>query len=327
MSGSGHQRLQPGQRQLLDPPRSAGQVVALEAGGSLVDAPAVAAVAFTGSEAGGMALARRAQERPVPVPVFAEMGTVNAAVLTPAGAAALDEVAAGFVGSFTLGSGQFCTKPGLLLAPRGAGAPEAVARALRSAAPEPVLLTEAIAASAVRGVEELRRAGATVVAQVPGPGSGWSADATVLTAPPAALRPGSRLLEECFGPVALVVEYDDLAGLLTTLGALPGALAASVFPADDDPDLGALLAALTPKVGRVAIGSWPTGVACTWAQQHGGPWPATTRPDATSVGAAALDRFTRPVAYQGVPDAHLPPPVQAANPWSVPRRENGGPVR
>ncbi len=88
----------------------------------------------------------------------------------------------------------------------------------------------------------------------------------------------------------------------------------------DDPDTAGAVTALVPLVGRVTVDEWPTGVAWTWAQQHGGPWPATTAPTATSVGAAALDRFTRPVAFQGVPDAVLPPALQKANPWDVPRR-------
>jgi NADP-dependent aldehyde dehydrogenase len=91
----------------------------------------------------------------------------------------------------------------------------------------------------------------------------------------------------------------------------------------DDPETPGLLARLTRLAGRVAVDDWPTGVAWTWAQQHGGPWPATSAPTATSVGAAALDRFTRPVAYQSAPDAALPPALQEANPWSLPRRVDG----
>jgi NADP-dependent aldehyde dehydrogenase len=298
-------------------------VAGYEAGTDIVTADETAAVAFTGSERGGMALWRLANQRERVIPVFAEMGTVNPAVVTPIASRDIDEIAAGFVGSFTLGSGQFCTKPGLLFAPRGCQAPAAVASALRAAAPAATMLTGAIATAVARGVEELLQVGASVVAQVAGSGAGWSADTTVLSTSLEALQPGSRLLEECFGPVALVVEYDDLATLHETLAVLPGALAASVFAADDDPDLPPLLASLSARVGRVAVNNWPTGVAYTWAQQHGGPWPATTQPAATSVGAAALGRFVRPVAWQNVPDAALPPALQTANPWGIPRRENG----
>lgn len=301
-------------------------VVGVPAATELVLADEVCAVAFTGSETIGMSLWRKAATREVPVPVYAEMGTVNPVVVTPAAATGdPTALAEGFVASYLLGAGQFCTKPGLLLVPAGSGLTDAVAAAVVAAEPSPTLLTRSIATNAERGVGELLRAGASLVAQVRGPGQGWSADAALLTAPLSALTEGSRLLAECFGPVALVVEYDDVAALQGTIGHLQGALAAAVFAADDDPDLGPLLAALARKAGRVTVGNWPTGVPATWAQQHGGPWPATTQPTATSVGAAALDRFVRPVAFQNVPDAHLPPPLQRANPWGVPRRVDGHP--
>lgn len=292
------------------------------AGVDLVAHAGVAAVGFTGSQAGGLALWRAAQQRPVAIPVYAEMGTVNPVVVTRSAAADIDAIAAGFVASFTLGSGQFCTKPGLLLVPAGSGGAAAVGRALTAAAPEPVMLTEQIAAQVHAGIEELRAAGAEVVVDVPS-AAAWGAPAAVLSAPAAALRPGSRLLEECFGAVALVVEYADDAGLAQVLGRLQGCLAAGVFATDDDPDGAAYLRLLEPLAGRLLVNGWPTGVAVGWAQQHGGPWPATSDPTATSVGAAALDRFVRPVAYQSVPDAWLPPEAQRAGGWPVPRRVDG----
>ena len=146
----------------------------------------------------------------------------------------------------------------------------------------------------------------------------------MLAVPAADLKPGSRLLEECFGPVAVVAEYADRRELAEVLGALQGALAASVMSAGrEDPETAGLVAALAPLVGRVAVDDWPTGVAFTWAQQHGGPWPATTVPSATSVGAAALDRFTRPVTWQSTPAEALPPALRDDNPWRVPRRVDG----
>ncbi|MDN5382558.1 aldehyde dehydrogenase family protein [Streptomyces sp. LB8] len=297
-----------------------------EAGLALVDAPEVTAVAFTGSQAGGMALVERAARRPVPVPVFAEMGTVNPAVLTPA-AAADDEVlrtaASGFVASFTLGQGQFCTKPGLLLAPRGSGAADAVAGALAGTEPG-WLLTENIASAYRTGLADLEAAGARPVASVAAHPEGFAAAPTLLTAPAEALVPGSRLLEECFGPVALVVEYDDTEQLRALLARLQPSLAAAVASAGEtDPDLPWLVPLLSRRAGRVVVDGWPTGVVTTWAQQHGGPWPATSRPEATSVGAAALDRFTRPVAFQNVPPSALPDALRDDNPWRLPRRIDG----
>lgn len=295
-----------------------------QVGVDLVQAPEITAVAFTGSQAGGLALWRIANERDVVIPVYAEMGTVNPVVVTAAGARDMDTVARGLVGSFTLGSGQFCTKPGLLLAPAGSGAAAAVARALHEAGPAPVMLTEAIAAGVTAGIDAMVAAGAEIVGEVPASEPGWAAPAAVLTASAEALVPGSRLLEETFGAVALVVEYDGAEQLAEIVGRLQSSLAASVFTgAADDPQAADTIALLSGKVGRVAVDEWPTGVAFTWAQQHGGPWPATSAPAATSVGAHGLNRFVRPVAYQSAHDSWLPPEARAANPWGLPRRVNG----
>lgn len=286
------------------------------AGERLVRSPHTAAVAFTGSQRGGLALWRLANERDVVIPVFAEMGTVNPVVVTPA--ARVEDVVSGFVESFTRGTGQYCTKPGLLFVPAGSGVASVVASAL-SSVPQAWLLTESIAAAAVAGVESLVAAGGEVVGQVPGPSAGWGAPTTVLSVPISSLRRGSRLLEECFGPVALVAEYADRESLSRALDSMQGALAASVMAGESDPDVPWLVSRLSGLVGRVAVDEWPTGVAVSGAQHHGGPWPATTQPAATSVGAAALSRFTRPVAYQNVPDSALPPALRADNPWRLPR--------
>lgn len=298
-------------------------VFGYETGTALVQHPAMTAVAFTGSQAGGMSLWKLANQREVAVPVYAEMGTVNPVVITPAAGQDITPIAHGFVQSFTMGSGQFCTKPGLLLAPRGSGAVAAVAGALDELSPEPIMLTRGIAESVTRGVAELEDAGATVQARTaPIPG-GWSSPAVLLSASVDLLERGSLVLEECFGPVAVVVEYDDLQEALAAVDRLQGALAASIMIAEDDPDAAAVLSRLERKVGRVIVNDWPTGVAFTWAQVHGGPWPATSNPSTTSVGAAALDRFVRPVAYQGLPDGLLPAPLRADNPWNLPRRVAG----
>ncbi|HEU5241757.1 MAG TPA: aldehyde dehydrogenase family protein, partial [Ornithinibacter sp.] len=183
------------------PPGTFSLVIGHDAGVQLVQSDPVAAVAFTGSQSGGMALWRLANERPRVIPVFAEMGTVNPVVLTRAALERLPDIATGFVGSFTLGGGQFCTKPGILLAPAGAGVAAAVADALAAAAPRPVMLTRSIADSVEAGLRELVDAGGTVVRAVPPSEHGWSAPAAVLSAPVSSLQPGSRLLEECFGAV------------------------------------------------------------------------------------------------------------------------------
>ena len=299
-------------------------VVGLRAGTQLVRADGTAAVAFTGSQAGGLALWRIVNERDRVIPMYAEMGTVNPVVVTRAGAARLDDVAKGFVGSFTLGSGQYCTKPGLMLVPRGLEAARVVADALLAAEPRPPMLTEAIARSVRTGLAVLEDAGATIVVTVPGVHAGWSAPAAVLSAPVSALRRGSELLRECFGAVALVVEYADEQELRSALDALHGSLAGTVVAGDaTDFDARWVVEVLSRQVGRVTVGDWPTGVTCSWAQHHGGPWPATTAPAATSVGAGALGRFVRPVSYQSVPEPCLPPAGRADNPWWLPRRVDG----
>lgn len=302
-------------------------VAGFASGAAIVTSRYTAAVGFTGSQRGGLALWRAANDREVAIPVYAEMGTVNPVVVTTGAAARMQEIAREAVGSFTLGAGQFCTKPGLLLAPAGSGAAALLGAALEDARPTGWHLTQAIATAAADGVAGLRAAGAKVVTSTAGAEDGWSATPTVMAAPASALKRGSQLLEECFGPVIIVAEYADSAQLETVLGELQGCLAASVMSAGpDDPQIPDLVARLSRLAGRVAVDDWPTGVSWTWAQHHGGPWPATTSPASTSVGAAALDRFTRPVAYQSAPDHALPPALQEANPWGLPRRIDGEPT-
>jgi NADP-dependent aldehyde dehydrogenase len=250
---------------------------------------------------------------------------VNTVVVTPSAAAERPaEIAAGFVSSFTLGMGQFCTKPGLLLSPAGSGLAEETGRALAAAAPDGWLLTEAIAGAYHTGLDRLASAGGRVVAQLPAAPAGWAGTPTVLAVDAAALTSGSPLLEECFGPVALVAVYGSEAELASVLAALPGSLAAGVHAAgEDDPQLAGLVATLSKRCGRVVVNGWPTGVALGWAQQHGGPWPATSAPWVSSVGAAALSRWVRPVAFQDVPAAALPAALRDDNPWRVPRRVDG----
>jgi NADP-dependent aldehyde dehydrogenase len=308
------------------PPGVFAVVVGFDAGLALVDEALIAAVAFTGSQVGGMALVQRASQRSIPIPVYAEMGTVNPVVVTPAAAhTRMGDVAQGFAESFTMGTGQFCTKPGMLLVPVGSHASRHVAAALRKL-PARWVLTEAMASTYRRGRSSWTAAGAQVAGEGEVPSAGYVAVPTIFTAQADDLMAGSPLLEECFGPAAVVVEYADLDQLREVLARLQPTLAAAIASAGaDDPDLPWLVQHLAAQAGRVVVDGWPTGVANTWAQHHGGPWPATSRPDATSVGAAALDRFTRPVAFQGTTDAALPPALQADNPWAVPRRINGRP--
>ena len=237
------------------------------------------------------------------------------------------EIAAGFVGSFTLGAGQFCTKPGLLLLPVGHGLEAYIEQAV-SAAPAAPLLTSSIFAAFGTGLATLSdhagtRLVATSAATAPEDGRSVTPTVLALTAP-TFLADLELFGEECFGPVSLVLEYDGVDELRQVVNALAGSLVSCVHVATEDEDwVGALLEDLAAHTGRLVVNGWPTGVAVTWAMQHGGPHPVTTSSLHTSVGATAPRRWLRPVAYQGVPEQHLPPALQSANPWQVPRRLNG----
>lgn len=301
-----------------------GSVTGFDAGPALVMHPMIRTVAFTGSQRGGMALWSMANARADVIPVYAEMGTVNPVVVTPAAAEDRSDLAEGCVASYTMGMGQFCTKPGLVLAPAGSRIGSEIVEALKAQSPRGPMLTADIARSYVAGVDRLVAAGGTVIASVPEPGLGAGVSACVVQAAAQLLVPGSALLEECFGPVVVLVEYTGVDDLRRSLSALSGCLVGSVFTAGPgDPVAPAAVDAVARIAGRVAVDAWPTGVATTWAQHHGGPWPSTSNPAATSVGSAALSRFTRSVAYQGAPAELLPRPLRDRNEWRVPRRIDG----
>jgi NADP-dependent aldehyde dehydrogenase len=302
----------------------------LDVGRSLVMDPRVRAVAFTGSLRGGRALYDLAVARPEPIPFYGELGSVNPVFVTPAAAAARrDQIARGFVESFTLGTGQFCTKPGLLLVPAGSGLVEAITALVVPAAAGPLLDARIAAAfeesSARRAAAAGVRATVRASAAVPSQGS-WAAP-VVHTTRLADLGDGSDLLEECFGPSAVIAEYDSGEELLGLADRLVGQLAAGIHAEADDEGDGALAAALLRRLrdraGRVVWNGWPTGVAVTYAMHHGGPYPATTDAAYTSVGTAAIRRFLRPVCFQGVPDAWLPAALQDRNPLGLTRQVDG----
>lgn len=281
----------------------------LDAGRALVAHPAIRAAAFTGSQAGGRALFDLAVRRPDPIPFYGELGSVNPVVVTGAAAAARGpQIAAGFVGSVTLGAGQFCTKPGLLLVPRPAQLDAPLLDAL-ARVPAARLLTPGIAGRFEAGSQAVARVAG--VERLAWGGDGGPAPAPRLLATDVAtLVAEPALREECFGPFALVVRYDDEAELLGALDALPASLAAAVHAEPDDGALARrLCAALARRAGRIVWNDWPTGVTVSPAMHHGGRWPASTSPLHTSVGTAAIDRFQVPVVYQDVPAELLPAAV------------------
>lgn len=293
-----------------------------EAGGALVQHPSIQAAGFTGSLGGGRALFDLASGRPDPIPFYGELGSVNPVVITPAAVAARGQaLAQGLVGSFTLGVGQFCTKPGVVFVPEGAGFEDLVAGFAAGAAGGP-LLTDRITAAFPSGIEHLEADPSVSVVAHGLPAEPGSAQPVVLSTDAAAVaaRP-STLLEECFGPVTLLVRYSSDEDLRAALEAVPGSLTATLHSEAGD-DVAAVLEVLTRKAGRVLFAGWPTGVAVTWSQHHGGPWPATTSLH-TSVGATAIRRFLRPVVFQDAPEALLPEVLRDSALARLPHRRNG----
>lgn len=280
-------------------------------GGALVADPRIAAVGFTGSRGGGLALMRIAAARPVPIPVYAEMSSINPVILGPAALAARGaELGNAFVASLTMGAGQFCTNPGLVLAIEGAGLDpftEAAAAALAEADAQ-VMLTPGIHAAFEAGVAALD-AHRDVTAIASGKvGEGITRGRAVLFETTAAAFLADRALgHEVFGASSLLVRCRDEAELIAVIAAAEGQLTATLqIDADDHALAARLMPLLERKAGRMLANGWPTGVEVAHAMVHGGPFPATSDGRSTSVGSLAIDRFLRPVSYQNLPKALLP---------------------
>ncbi|MEV6906800.1 aldehyde dehydrogenase (NADP(+)) [Amycolatopsis sp. NPDC051071] len=287
--------------------------------------PRIQAASFTGSVPGGRALFDIATSRPSPIPFYGELGSVNPVVVTQSAIDARGEaIAKGYAGSFSLGAGQFCTKPGLLFLPAGHGL-EDVLREAVSAIPAQPMLNERIATGFADGVAKLRDVAGVEVLSESGGAEGISHGATLFaTTGKDFLADDGTVREECFGPASLIVTYTDQDELISLLGAMEPGLTATIQGEESDVDwIRPVLPSLTRVAGRLLWNDWPTGVTVTWAQEHGGPYPATTAPTSTSVGTAAIERFLRPIAWQGFPDALLPEPLQENNPWDLPRRTDG----
>ena len=277
-------------------------------GADLVRHPAIQAVGFTGSLRGGKALWQLAQQRPQPIPVFAEMSAINPLIILPQAVATRAETLANeLVSSFTLGCGQFCTKPGLILVLRGEGMSR-FTQALKVAvdqAPAQIMLNAPTLAHYEEGVSALEAH--PHIQRLAG------SDESVIG------RAQARLYQ---APASLLLAQE--AELQSILRVIPGQLTATVHAESDDGPLAQrLLPALTEKAGRVLFNGYPTGVEVCDAMVHGGPWPATTDARGTSVGTQSIDRFLRPVCLQNVPAALLPPAVQDDNPLNLLRLING----
>ena len=310
------------------PPNTLQLIFGQAAGVEMLMNDHVRAGSFTGSIHAGRLLADIAAARPRPIPFFGELGSVNPQFVTRAKLESdLETVCSGYVASVAASAGQFCTKPGFLFVADA----NVVAQPLRAAAAdveEHRMLNPRIAESyRDRRDTVLSVDGVTVIAQgsirFDSAGQGWVTPTIVSVSAASLESSGPRLLEESFGPLSVVVQYDDEAQLPTLARHLfPGNLTGGVHALEDEssPELFALINELQLSSGRVLFNGWPTGVAVTPAMQHGGPWPATTNDTGTSVGTAAISRFLRGVSYQNVPQHLLPPQLRDDNRWGVPQR-------
>jgi NADP-dependent aldehyde dehydrogenase len=298
-------------------------VFGTEAGRLALQHPEVKAGAFTGSISGGRALFDIAQSRPEPIPFYGELGSVNPVFVSRAAAAArASSIVEGFAASFTMSAGQLCTKPGVLFVPRDSSMVAEVAKI--SLPPAARLLNSRIQQGYVDSLTTIQdRADVRSLVSSDGALSDPPAPTILVTDIDAVLSDPLALVTEVFGPTALVVEYDDEAQLLQVAQAIDGQLTATIVGEDTDEIAPELIRLLSKRAGRVLWNQWPTGVSVTYAQQHGGPYPASTASATTSVGTAAIERFLRPVAYQGLPQHLLPAALRDDNPLAVPRRVNG----
>ncbi|KFJ90666.1 ketoglutarate semialdehyde dehydrogenase [Pseudomonas sp. 1-7] len=293
----------------------------------LVKHPAIQAVGFTGSLKGGRALCDMAAARPQPIPVFAEMSSVNPVIVLPGALKARGAtVAKELAGSVVLGCGQFCTNPGLIIGIRSAEFSEFVAGLADAigAQPAQTMLNAGTLRSYASGVAQLK-AHAKVTHLAGSEQAGNQAQPQLFKADVSMLLEGDHLLqEEVFGPTSIVVEVADSAELTRALQSMHGQLTATLIAERDDLiAFRDLLPLLEVKAGRVLLNGYPTGVEVCDAMVHGGPYPATSDARGTSVGTLAIHRFLRPVCYQNYPDEVLPEALQNANPLGIQRLVDG----
>lgn len=300
-----------------------------QVGTALMKHPLVKAGGFTGSRAAGRILMDVAASRPEPIPFYAEMSSTNPVFVLPGALRERGEnIAAGLHGSFTLGAGQFCTKPGMVFLPEGSDA-AAFAKKLQQlvGASAPFhLLTKAIHSSYDSSVAT-RKTDASVKLVAEGPHAAADASYAVSAAlfeTDAESFLGSDLAAEIFGPTTLLVQHSTRDQVLAIARGLEGHLTATIHGTEQDlREFADLIAILENKVGRLVFNAFPTGVEVTHAMVHGGPYPSTSDGRSTSVGSQAIFRFTRLVCYQGFPDDALPDALKEGNPLGIWRTLDG----
>ncbi|RPE08698.1 aldehyde dehydrogenase (NADP(+)) [Chitinophaga lutea] len=285
--------------------------------------PLLSAIAFTGSFKGGKALYDTATRRAVPIPVFAEMGSVNPVFFLPGILKEKGEtLATQFLQSLTMGVGQFCTNPGLFITHAENGAFMDTLQKNIAALPAGCMLTPGILDAYNKGLGQLRQAGAQVLGKAEGNAHEAAPALLQISVQQAIANPA--LCHEVFGPSSLHIRANGPQELYSLAAALEGQLTATIHGTEEDLRQHAgLVDILREKAGRLVINGFPTGVAVNHAMVHGGPWPATTPAAGTSVGTAAIYRFCRPVCYQDFPAYLLPPELQDGNPLGIWRLLNG----
>jgi 2,5-dioxopentanoate dehydrogenase len=296
-------------------------------GQAIVAHPSITAIGFTGSFRGGKALFDLAQQREKPIPVYAEMGSTNPVFILPGALKEKKEIIArDLASSVTLGTGQFCTNPGLVFLEGNADGKafiESIKTHIESCACGP-MLTQDIQRSFNAGVEKFSTYGLTVSAMGKNTGTGFSVSPHLFVAKAAAFINDHRMEEELFGPSSVAVLCDHADELLKAAQNLSGHLTATIHGTEEDLLSNTeLIGILEQKVGRLIVNGYPTGVEVAHAMVHGGPFPATTDSRSTSVGTNAILRFTRPVCYQNFPDSLLPDELKEHNPLRISRLVDG----
>lgn len=301
-----------------------------DVGSKMVLAPVVKAVGFTGSFAGGMALVKLANEREEPIPVFAEMGSVNPIVFLPEALKnSAQNIATGYVASLTLGTGQFCVNPGLALAIEGSELTQFISelKTTLGQVPAGVMLNKRICSSYAEGVEKyLAYDGVELIAsgQDTKDTEGFRAQASIMSVTGETFLANTHIHEEIFGPAALLIKCKNKSQLLQILDLLKGQLTGTIHCTENELIQHTDVAEkLRVKVGRLVINQFPTGVEVCPSMVHGGPFPAASDSRFTAVGTASIQRFLRPVCYQNYPEKLLPTVLQNQNAFNALRTING----
>lgn len=298
-----------------------------DVGIALVKHPLIKAVGFTGSRAGGRALMDAAAARPEPIPVYAEMGSINPVFILPGAIQQNAEaLATGLHGSVTLGVGQFCTNPGLVFIEPKPAAQTFLQKleTLMAATPAGTMLTPSICSEYHSGLEKFSKTTGVRRLTPETSKQNGEARATLFATDAETFLKNHELMDEVFGPSTLVVHCGSKSQMLAAAEKLEGQLTATVHGTPEDFAANAdLLAILETKVGRLVCNGYPTGVEVCHAMNHGGPYPATADGRSTSVGTRAIVRFARPVCYQGFPDTALPDELKESNPLGLWRLVDG----